>query len=337
MDKSNKHFIFPTQYSTLSSTALKWELEKKYGLQITNCRLLIRNVSDVYIVEGTNDRYIFKIYRNNHRTTEEVNGEVALLNVLYESGARVACPIADQEGNYIQAFQAAEGVRNGVMYSYAKGNVVYNMDKYQLLTVSNELAVVHNITENLEIPYRRKPYTLETMIEKPLRELSPAFINLEREYDWLSKIGQDVLTKLNTFDFKSFAAGYCHYDMLPKNFHFDSSGQITFFDFDFAGYGFLVNDIVSFYIHYFLEVDNKKISKKGGYESFEIFLNRYKELRSLSGAELEVMPSLGFAWWLFYLDFQYKSYDDWSNFFFNENFIRGRIELIKRWMLYSGY
>lgn len=41
---------------------------------------------------------------------------------------------------------------------------------------------------------------------------------------------------------------------------------------------------------------------------------------------------LKFSWWMFYLGFQYDSFDDWSNFFFNERFLADRVNLMRMWM-----
>jgi len=38
--------------------------------------------------------------------------------------------------------------------------------------------------------------------------------------------------KLAQLDVSAFSTGYCHFDFLPKNFHFDGD-SVTFFDFDF--------------------------------------------------------------------------------------------------------
>ena len=78
---------FPAQYSTLSAAALKDYLIKAYQLNsATTGRLLIRNVSDTYILENENEKYIFKIYRDAHRKRNEIEAEVELLNILKENG-----------------------------------------------------------------------------------------------------------------------------------------------------------------------------------------------------------------------------------------------------------
>ncbi|GAB3926082.1 hypothetical protein [Larkinella terrae] len=41
------------------------------------------------------------------------------------------------------------------------------------------------------------------------------------------------LDQVNTL---GLLTGYCHFDLLPKNMHFEGD-SVTYFDFDFMGYG----------------------------------------------------------------------------------------------------
>jgi Ser/Thr protein kinase RdoA (MazF antagonist) len=324
--------IFPTQYSTLSSVALKDKLQEVYDLIDIRCNLHIRNVSDTYLLENETYKYIFKIYRDSHRKLNEIKGEVDLLNKLRAAGARVSYPIKDIGGSYIQAFNAAEGIRHGVLFSFAPGSVVYSLTDEQLEKLGKEMALIHNISSDVQIDFFRKEYTIDNTIIQPLEVLKPAFSELEEEYKWLNKMADTVIAKLQHFNLQDFSYGYCHYDFLPKNFHFDKDGNITFFDFDFAGKGYLVNDIMSFYIHYFLEVSSNKISKEEAVRAFNVFIESYRTVRTLTNEELSTIPYLGFAFWVFYLGFQFENFDDWSSIFFNTQFIKGRVALIKKWM-----
>lgn len=136
--------IFPTRYSLLSAPAINQYLQERYVLNDTTCRLLIHNVSDTYLLEGPT-RYIFKIYRDAHRKVEEINGEVELLNILHAGGASVSHPLPDKDGGYLQAFQAAEGIRYGVLFTYAEGHVYSAMSDEQLLRVGNSMADIHTL------------------------------------------------------------------------------------------------------------------------------------------------------------------------------------------------
>lgn len=119
--------IFPAQYSTLCAKALGEELSKRYGLANCSCRLLMRNVSDAYLLEASGRQYIFKLYRDSHRKLEEIRGEAALLLNLKENGANVSYPLDDRDGKQLQAFQAAEGQRWGLLFTYATGTPESNL------------------------------------------------------------------------------------------------------------------------------------------------------------------------------------------------------------------
>lgn len=323
--------IFPTQYSVLSAAALNNYLSENYGLTNTTCRLLIHNVSDTYIIENTTEKYIFKIYRDAHRSLDEIKGEIELLTILHNNGAKVSYPIPDKKGDMLQAFNAAEGIRYGVMFTWAQGKVFYDMSEAQLQTVGREMAVIHNITEAVTLNYPRKDYTIDTVIKGPISRIAPAFVGLEDEFHYLKTTAAEVAAYLEQVP-ETFSYGYCQFDFMPKNFHFDDEGGVTFFDFDFAGKGWLVYDITSFFVHYFIEVTIGKITADEGRAAFKTFVDSYRKVRPLSDAELQAIPYLGFAWWVFYLGFQYDNFDDWSNFFFGPKFLKERTAAIKKWM-----
>jgi len=324
--------IFPTQYSTLSSKALNSFISERYGLNEMSCRLLIRNVSDTYIIEGLTDKYIFKIYRDSHRKLDEIKGEVELLTILADKGAKVSYPLTDLSGNKIQSFNAAEGTRYGVLFSYAKGKVISNPDDDQLAIIGREMAAIHNITADIKLNHSRIAFNTETTITGPLTTIAPAFDELPEEYAYLNTTGEKVIARLNKFNYANFSQGYCHYDVLPKNFHFDEHNNITFFDFDFAGTGLLANDIAIFYIHYFLDVTYGRLTRDESENAFNVFLESYRKVRPVHNDELKAIPYLGFGFWVFYLGFQYENFDDWSNLFFGPKFLKDRTALIKKWM-----
>ena len=85
-------------------------------------------------------------------------------------------------------------------------------------------------------------------------------VDLQEEYCWLEQAAWQVVSRLELVDKSSFSTGYCHFDFLPKNFHFDGD-QITFFDFDFMGYGWLINDLMSFWQHLQLDVYTRRLEQ----------------------------------------------------------------------------
>ncbi|MBO9675341.1 MAG: phosphotransferase [Sphingobacteriaceae bacterium] len=324
--------FFPAQYSTLSAAALNNYIIEAYGLDpATTCHLLIRNVSDTYILENDSKKYILKIYRDAHRKRSEIEGEVELLNILKANGNRVSYPLSDIEGKYIQQFNAIEGLRNGVLLAFAEGKVVLDLGDQQLIRLGQDIAKMHQTTAAIKLNYPRPVFDFETTLFQPLRDLKPHFAEMREEFDYLNNIANKVVKKFEEFDTSAFSYGYCHYDFLPKNFHFDEQGNITFFDFDFSGEGYLVNDLMTFLNHYFFHQLNNLITKEQAEKDFDTFLQAYQEIRPLTDDELKAIYYLGITFHIFFLKFFYDNYDDWSNIFLTPRYTKHRVSLIKKW------
>ena len=324
--------LFPTQYSTLSASALATYVGAAYGLPGLRGRYLLRGVSDTYLLENEQARYILKVYRDAHRTPSEIAGEVELLTYLGAHQAPVAAPIPALDGRFLLPLAAAEGERQGVLFDYAPGHVVMDLTDAQLRTVGREMAKLHNLTAGLTLAHPRPGYDLDTTFRRPLQAVAPAFQDYPEGYAYLQDTVAQVLTKLEQLDTSAFGYGYCHYDFLPKNFHFDAADQLTFFDFDFAGPGYLVQDVMTFFVHYFLHRLLKGVSEQEATRAFAVFVASYREVRPLSEAELAAIPYLGVGFWLFYLEFAYRNFDDWSNTFFGPRYLRERVGWIKQWV-----
>ncbi|OON70177.1 phosphotransferase enzyme family protein [Hymenobacter sp. CRA2] len=330
--------VFPTQYSTLSARALQDYVAARYALPLHGSRLLLRGVSDTYQLESATAKYIFKVYRAAHRSRAEIEGEVELLTRLHAQGASVAPPLPDQHGALLQTFAAAEGPRHGVLFAYAPGKSHFDLSEAQLRTVGTEMARLHQLTAGLQLSQPRRGYDLRTTLAEPLARLASAFT--EYEYPeglaYLQIAAEQARAQLADLGPEAFSYGYCHYDLLPKNFHFASEDQLTFFDFDFAGPGWLVNDVMTFKVHYFLHVFTRRLSPAEAEQAWQLFLSSYRAVRPLSEPELAAIPALGVGFWVFYLAFAYEHFDDWSNTFFGPRYLRERVGLIRQWVEWQG-
>lgn len=293
---------FPAVYSTLCPAALAGLIENKYAFKNVHCQLLVRGVGDSYLVRSTDERYVIRIYRTTHRTLAQIEEEVALLLELYAAGVSVSHPILDVEGQAIQKIYAAEGERYAVLFSYAAGQVVRNMNQFQLQLLGKEMALFHNISSGKGKDTARWAFDMQHTLHRPLRLLKSIFKEDPEGYAWLQSAAERVEKKINSLEHPLFSSGFCHFDFLPKNFHFDAD-NITLFDFDFMGYGWLVNDIMSFWQHLTLEVFAGRMQQAVANDAFQYFLDAYQQHRSVSKQELEAIPYLSLGFWLFYMGF----------------------------------
>lgn len=294
--------IFPAIYSTLCPIALSTLITEKYGLKNVQCKLLVRGVGDTYKVESEEENFILRIYRSSHRSLDHIKEEVRLLKALKDANVSVSYPIADFSGDVILTLEAIEGERHGVLFSFAKGRVARSINDSQLHTLGNEMARFHNVSSDFTVEYERWNFDLQTTVFKPLETLRFVFTDHPEDYEWLKNIAVEIEQKLAKFETSAFSKGYCHFDFLPKNFHFDHD-TVTFFDFDFMGYGWLVNDIMTFWIHLTLDVYAGRTTYEEFQKAFEIFLEGYREYRSVSSQEIASIPYLSIGFWLFYMNF----------------------------------
>ena len=304
--------IFPTTYSTLDPAALASYASKQYDLPNCSGRLILRGVGDTYLIDSGKGRFVMRVYRNSHRTLEQIQAEVELLLALKEAGVSVSHPIADRSCSYIQHIEAAEGKRHTVLFTFAAGDSPILLSSTQLEALGNEVGKFHQVSSTIKLSTGRWAFDIHSTLVEPMERSRPYFESLPDELTWwLHATGkaQDVLKASSLTPLHS---GYCHYDFLPKNFHFKDQ-QITLFDFDFFGHGWLINDIMTFWTQLCLDVQFNRLTQADADRSFDTFLNAYQRHRSVSQAELEIIPSLSIGWWCYYMGF-HASHDQFLTF-----------------------
>jgi Ser/Thr protein kinase RdoA (MazF antagonist) len=252
-------------------------------------------VGDTYLVESGGDRYILRVYRSSHRNRVQIGAEVDMLLALQRAEVPVSFPIPDHAGECIQSIAAVEGQRYAV----------------------------------LELPDVRWHFDLQTTLFGPLTRLKPYFSEDPPGYVWMEQAVEQVVRKLAQLDVSAFSTGFCHFDFLPKNFHFDSD-SVTFFDFDFMGRGWLVNDIMIFWQHMTIDVYHGRMTADAFDQAYAHFLAGYRKYRSVSEQELEAVPYLTLGFWLFYSDF-HTTHDEFYGFV-QPGHLRIRVRFIQQLM-----
>ncbi|MEJ2880462.1 phosphotransferase enzyme family protein [Pedobacter sp. GR22-6] len=303
---------FPALYSTLCPNALSSLISESYDLGTVKCKFLVRGVGDTYLVESPKDRFILRIYRATHRTLPQIQEEVKLLLALEQQKVSVSYPITDRSGKEIIELEAAEGLRYGMLFSYAPGKAVKLLNDSQLSNLGREMAQFHNVSSTISLGGARWHFNHKTTLQEPLAILQPALADDPSAYAWLQHTVAQVETKLSTINDLDFSKGYCHFDFLPKNFHFDND-RVTLFDFDFMGYGWLVNDIMTFWQHLTLDVFTGRMTQDAADAAYSEFIKAYRQYRSVSEQELSTVPYLAIGFWLFYMAF-HTTHDQFYTF-----------------------
>lgn len=287
-----------------------------------SCRLLKTGINDSYLIISGEVKYVFRVYSLGWRSEREIEEEIRLLNLLKENGIPLSYPIADADANYIQEFAAPEGKRYGVMFSFAKGEKLLNFPGAVHFKVGAIMAEMHQLTINLKL--ERANYSPQIILTDSFEQLAKFISRDTEEMIFMSSAQKYLLDVLATTDANKIRNGAVHLDIWFDNLSIDKNNEITLFDFDFCGNGWLCYDIA----YYILQINSTEKDEEGCSLKIEAFLSGYESVTKINDEEKRLLPALGVSLYFFYLGVQCQRYDNWSNTFLNEIYLKRFINLL---------
>lgn len=322
---------FPVITSTLSEEHLALFLQAKYQLSMhTSCRLLKTGINHVYLVSDGEYKSVFRVYSLNWRSSQEISEEIRLLNLLKDNHLPVSYPIADIQENYIQTLNAPEGDRYGVMFSYAKGEKTLNFSSDLHEKIGEIMARFHQLTHNLQL--ERVTYSPEKLLIESPRHFFGFLPDDTLEVAFIRYAQQYLLKQLKKVDKTQVRKGVVHLDIWFDNMNIADDKEVTIFDFDFCGNGWLCYDIA----YYILQIHSTETDENEYKRKAESFLKGYESVTPISDEERRILPMLAECVYLFYLGVQCQRFNNWSNTFINEVYLKRFINLrMKRWFDYN--
>ncbi|MPR33143.1 phosphotransferase [Salmonirosea aquatica] len=322
---------FPVTDSTLSAPHLALFLQEKYGFdEGTTCRIFRTGINHTYLVAAGGLRYVFRVYSYQWRTETEIAEELRLLNLLRENEVSVSYPIEDKNQNYIQPIPAPEGLRYGVLFSFAEGQKIRNLHENTCESIGTLMARMHQGTLNLNL--KRVDYTVQELAVLPYQYAKKYYDESLEEMQFVKKAGGYLATFFAQADTSQLRKGVVHLDLWYDNMNIVDDSDITLFDFDFCGNGWLFLDVSYFVVQLFnTEPDKERYTSK-----LNAFYRGYQAITPLTEEEKRLIPYAGLAIWLFYLGVQSRRFDNWSNIFLTENYLKHFIGLIIKWLDFNG-
>jgi Ser/Thr protein kinase RdoA (MazF antagonist) len=315
--------LFPVSNSNLSPFHLGLFIEKHYfPEQPVECRILKTGISDTYLVTTSAKRYIFRVYSFQWRTLTEISEELRLLQHLSDNGISVSYAIPDIESTFIHSFEAPEGERFGVLFTFAEGDKVLNFDAETHFRVGKLMAEMHLLTKDFEL--QRITYTEKELLADSLLQLSRFLPDDTEEMAYMKSVQQHLITELQNADHSQLRKGAVHLDLWFDNMNVSPEGIVTFFDFDFCGNGWLCLDLAYYMLQiHSIEKDDEERERKTAQ-----FLLGYESVTAITDEEKRLIPMLGICLYFFYLGIQSQRYDNWSNVFLNEIYLKRFINLL---------
>lgn len=314
---------FPVTCSTLSADHLAFLIKDTYNLKSgTSCKLLKTGINHSYLIEEAEQKYIFRVYSLNWRSRLEINEELRLLNLLKDGGISVSYPIAAENGEYINEIPAPEGMRYGVLFSFANGEKHLNFPADLHFKVGQTMAGIHQITQHLEL--QRTTYTPKVVLQDPMQHLSKYLPAATSEMDWMLSTQKHLLAAIQKADTTGIRTGAVHMDIWFDNFNITKDGQVTIFDFDFCGNGWLCYDIA----YYVLQLHSTEKDPAERDAKLKSFIDGYESVTPISAEEKRLLPLLGVSLYFLYLGIQCARFENWSNVFLNETYLKRFINLL---------
>lgn len=314
---------FPVVSSNLSPTHLADFVREKYGLSnYTSCNLLKAGINHTYLIKDDEKRFIFRVYSFDWRTKIEILEEIRLLNLLKANNISISYPISDKSDNYIQTINAPEGERLAVMFSFAEGEKLLNFDEKNHFQVGVLMAQIHQITENLAL--ERVEYTPQVLIDDVFNYLPNFLAKNSEEMAFMQSTQAYLLNEFSKVNLEKVRKGAVHLDIWFDNLNIEKDGKITIFDFDFSGNGWLCMDIA----YYVLQLHSTERDEAICKSKLDSFLAGYESIMPISDEEKRILPMLGVSLYFFYIGIQCQRFDNWSNTFLNEMYLKRFIHLL---------
>ncbi|HEY8893189.1 MAG TPA: phosphotransferase [Niastella sp.] len=314
---------FPVVCSTLSATHLAPYLQQQYRLgAVVTCRLLRAAINHVYLVTAGAQQYVFRIYSLNWRSETEITEELKLLKLLKENDIPVAYALPDSQGNYIQQLPAPEGIRMGVLFSYAKGEKLLNYSEALHYKLGVIMARMHQVTQNLDL--ERVQYDHRVLLIDSF-ELIKKYISVDtEEMQWMQRAQRYLLRQYLNAPSHLLRKGVVHLDIWFDNMNIHNNEEVTLFDFDFCGNGWLVHDLA----YYIMQIYNTE-REPGMYElKLDHFLKGYESVTPIPEAEKQLIPVASISLYFFYLGVQCQRFENWTNSFLNETYLKRYINVV---------
>ncbi|CAM4240785.1 phosphotransferase [Flavobacterium terrigena] len=319
---------FPVTNSNLSATHIGLFLQEKYSLsKDTKCQLIKAGINDTYLITDNLDKFVFRIYSLNWRTHAEIVEEIKLLNELKQKNISISYPLPDETNNFIQTLNAPEGNRYAVLFTYARGEKLHIISAETHFRIGQLMAQLHTVTNNLKLS--RVEYTPEVILIDSLKKVSNFLTAGTEEMNFMLSAQKYLIKEFENVDTSQIRKGIVHLDIWFDNINVTEENEITIFDFDFCGNGWLCLDIA----YYIMQLHNvEKYEPKDYQPKVESFIKGYESITPISKEEKRLIPMLGVSLYFFYLGIQCQRYDNWSNSFLSENYLKRYINgLVKRY------
>lgn len=249
-------------------------------------------VNDTYRITSSDKRFVFRVYRANRRSADDIQWELDFLAHLAASGVGVPKAFSTDDGMPWVELQAPEGTRRGVLMSYAPGEPM-GQNAADIRKLGTAVAQMHEAANSYSTPSSRIAYDLDALLTRPLARVADVFEERPGDWDFCTRLADAIRGSFAALPETALPTGPLHGDIQLKNVFVDGD-LVTLFDFDECGTGWFAHDLAIF------QLSTKGMDSTG--ELLKSFFEGYADIRSLTDAEQEALPLLELCHWIYVLD-----------------------------------
>ncbi|HLV39381.1 phosphotransferase [Xanthomarina sp.] len=320
----------PALSSIISPEYLSNLVINRYNLpQETTCSILKIGINHSYLVSTPTNKFVLRVYYLNWKTEVEINEELRLLNYLKNNNILVSYAILDSKNTYVQKINASEGERFAVLFSFAEGEAIRVPTQELCFKLGESMAKMHLLTTDKTL--NRKNYHAETLVNWAYQAAKNHFKESTKEITYFERAAAIITSEFKKAKTSNLRHGIVHLDLWYENMRIKNETEITYFDFDNCGNGWLFLDL-----SYSLMVLFRNEPKK---EDFilkrDSFYKGYGSITPISEEEKRLIPYGGLAIWLHYNGIHVDRFNDFSNQFLSEEFFKYWIHTVNQWMTFN--
>jgi Ser/Thr protein kinase RdoA (MazF antagonist) len=308
-------------HSLLSPDALGRHVQAAYAIgEVRACTLLQHNLNDTYVVDATTGHYVLRASQAerasgySRRTREDILFELDVLQHLSRKGVPVAAPLAQRDGAYVSAVQAAEGGRHLALFTYAPGEPVTPPTQTEPLArgYGAAMAALHVATDDFASTHSRFALDVDFLLARPLQVVEPYLAHRPDDWRSLRALGAAAAERMASLQACGLDCGVCHGDAQGGNAHVTPDGTITFFDFDVCGTGWRAYDIAVFF--WGAALGRQRL----GWDASTVdrlcaaYLSGYQQRRTLGPADREAIAPCVLLRQCWYLGLEAGNWDSWG-------------------------
>jgi Ser/Thr protein kinase RdoA (MazF antagonist) len=318
-------YIFPVTHSVLSTTALGKTIRAEYNVSnITAIIFYQAGLNDTYLISGSTEKYILRVYSKDWRSLSDIYCEIDLLLHLHKQHIAVATPIARNDDNYITSVEAPEGTRHMVLFTYAQGNNLAfdRHSKQHAEFYGASMAAMHTALDNFTTVHKRFKLDIQYLLEQPLKIIKPFLFHRADDWWYLQQLSAQIKNQYNTYATDSLTQGYCHGDLNGENAHLHNN-KLVLFDFDCCGAGNQVYDLAVFRWGSRLQKKEKQL--------WPYFITAYQGKRNLSASDLQAIPLFIGIRHIWHIGLHILLSADRGQHWINDQYFERQITFLKNW------